>query len=115
MAYHNEAFLESKQPPDEEMTLERPGLLIVDDRPANLIALEAVLNRLAVRIVRAHSGEEALMRSAEQEFAVILLDWRMPRLDGIETARLMRERDPARQHLRALCHAPSETSAAEQA
>jgi len=97
MAYHNENFFESKQPPDDEMKVERPAVLIVDDRPANLIALEAVLDRLAVPIVRADSGEEALVRSAEREFAVILLDWRMPRLDGIETARLMRERDPARQ------------------
>ena len=97
MTYHNEGFLESTQPPEDEVSVERPAVLIVDDRPANLIALEAVLDRLAVRIVRAHSGEEALVRSAKQEFAVILLDWRMPRLDGIETARLMRERDPARQ------------------
>jgi len=97
MTHQNDAFLESVQLTDDEMTVERPALLIVDDRPANLVALEAVLDRLKVRIVRAHSGEEALVRNAEQEFAVVLLDWRMPRLDGIETARLMRERDPARQ------------------
>jgi signal transduction histidine kinase len=99
MTYHDEACLESIDFSGDELAVERsvPGVLIVDDRPANLIALEAVLERLAVRIVRAHSGEEALTRSAEQEFSVILLDWRMPRLDGIETARLMRERDPTRQ------------------
>ena len=50
-----------------------------------------------MRIVRARSGEEALVKSAEQEFAVVLLDWRMPRLDGVETARRMRERDALRQ------------------
>jgi signal transduction histidine kinase len=82
---------------DDEIVGERPAVLVVDDRSANLIALEAVLERLAVRLVCATSGEEALVRSAEQEFAVVLLDWRMPGLDGIETARLMRERDPARQ------------------
>jgi signal transduction histidine kinase len=84
---------------DDEVALEleRPAVLIVDDHPSNLVALEAVLDRLPVRIVRARSGEEALVRSAEQEFAVVLLDWRMPRLDGVETARRMRERDPARQ------------------
>jgi two-component system sensor histidine kinase/response regulator len=97
MTYHDEAFFETTQPPDEDVAVERPAVLIVDDHPANLIALEAVLDRLAVRIVRAASGEQALLRSAEQEFAVILLDWRMPRLDGIETARLMRERDSVRQ------------------
>ena len=97
MTYHSEAFLESTQPPEDEVSIERPAVLIVDDRPANLVAVEAVLDRLAVRIVHARSGEEALARSAEQEFAVILLDWRMPKLDGIETARLMRERDQARQ------------------
>src|SRR5689334_2501864 len=79
------------------MPIERPAVLIADDHPTNLVALEAVLDRLAIRAVRAHSGEEALARSAEQEFAVILLDWRMPRLDGIETARLMRERDQGQQ------------------
>jgi two-component system sensor histidine kinase/response regulator len=81
---------------DDEPGREPPAVLIADDHPANLIALEAVLDRLPVRIVRAHSGEQALARSVEQEFAVILLDWRMPRIDGIEAARQMRERNPAR-------------------
>jgi signal transduction histidine kinase len=97
MAHHHEPFLESVRLPDDEISVACPAVLIVDDHPANLIALEAVLGRLAVRIERAHSGEEALILSEKQDFAVILLDWRMPRLDGIETARLMRERDSARQ------------------
>jgi response regulator RpfG family c-di-GMP phosphodiesterase len=52
--------------PDDEVALEleRPAVLIVDDHPSNLVALEAVLDRLPVRIVRARSGEEALVRSA---------------------------------------------------
>jgi signal transduction histidine kinase len=85
----------SRFPGDEE--LEPPSVLIVDDRPSNLIALEAVLERLPVHIVRAHSGEEALAWCASQEFAVALLDWRMPGLDGIETTRRMRQRDRTRQ------------------
>jgi|GEM_PF-1625501 len=83
--------------PEDDVAIERPAVLIVDDHPSNLLALEAVLERLPVRIVRARSGEEALAKSAEQEFAVVLLDWRMPGLDGVETARRMRERDPTRQ------------------
>ncbi len=97
MAYQNEAYLGSAHPSDDEIVVECPAVLIVDDRPANLIVLEAVLERLKIRTVRARSGEEALVRSAEQEFAVVLLDWQMPGLDGVETARLMRERDSARQ------------------
>ncbi len=97
MAYQNEPGLASVPLAADEIVVERPAVLIADDRPANLVALEAVLERLPVRIVRALSGEEALARSAEQDFALLLLDWRMPRLDGIDTARLMRERDPARQ------------------
>jgi signal transduction histidine kinase len=82
---------------EDDVAIARPAVLIVDDHPSNLLALEAVLERLPVRIVRARSGEEALVKSAEQEFAVVLMDWRMPRLDGVETARRMRERDSTRQ------------------
>jgi signal transduction histidine kinase len=81
----------------DESAAEPSAVLIVDDYQSNLVALEAVLARLPVRIVRARSGAEALARSAEEEFAVALLDWQMPGLDGVETARLMREHDPARQ------------------
>jgi signal transduction histidine kinase len=79
--------------PDDVVLPEQPAVLVVDDHESNLVALEAVLGRLPIRIVRARSGREALARSAKQEFAVILLDWQMPGLDGIETARLMRQRD----------------------
>jgi signal transduction histidine kinase len=96
MSLDSGAFLASSGSEDDEPTRESPAVLIVDDRPANLIALEAVLDRLPVRIVRAHSGEHALARSAEQDFAVVLLDWRMPGIDGIEAARRMRDRNPAR-------------------
>jgi PAS domain S-box-containing protein len=64
-------------------------ILLVDDQPANLLALEAVLEGFGQNLVKAHSGEEAL-RFADQEIAVILLDVRMHGLDGFETAKLIR-------------------------
>jgi signal transduction histidine kinase len=97
MRYSGEVSLDAACLGEGEVAVARPAVLIVDDHPSNLLALEAVLERLPVRIVRARSGEEALVKSAEQEFAVVLLDWRMPRLDGVETARRMRERDSIRQ------------------
>lgn len=68
------------------------NILIVDDEPANLLALEAVLDRLGEHIVRARSGEEALSMVEQMDFAVILLDVRMPTISGFETARRIRQR-----------------------
>jgi two-component system, sensor histidine kinase and response regulator len=96
MSFDGEAIL-SSIPSDDTESAFVPAVLIVDDHPANLLALEAVLERLKVRIVRADSGEQALAKSEEQEFAVVLMDWRMPKMDGIEAARWMRERHPVRQ------------------
>jgi PAS domain S-box-containing protein len=67
-------------------------VLIVDDLPANLLALEAILAPLGHDVVRARSGEEALRRLLDEEFAVILLDVQMPGMDGFETARLVKAR-----------------------
>jgi PAS domain S-box-containing protein len=72
------------------------GVLLVDDRPANLLALEAVLGDLGVTLVRATSGEEALKRVLEADFAAILLDVQMPGLSGFEVARLIRSRPRSR-------------------
>src|SRR6476661_6634466 len=63
---------------------ERPGVLMVDDRPENLLALTAVLEPLDVRLVTAGSGEEALRALLAEDFAVVLLDVRMPGMDGYE-------------------------------
>ncbi|HEX7240848.1 MAG TPA: response regulator, partial [Longimicrobiaceae bacterium] len=73
-----------------------PAVLLVDDRPVNLLALEEVLAPLGLELVRAGSGEEALRRVLERDFAVILLDVQMPGLDGFETARLIKQRERSR-------------------
>ncbi|MFI5804633.1 two-component system response regulator [Streptomyces sp. NPDC051561] len=62
------------------------SILLVDDMEDNLIALEAVLGALNEPLVRARSGEEAMKALLRQKFAVILLDVRMPGMDGFETA-----------------------------
>src|ERR1700674_1220100 len=71
-------------------------ILLVDDRPANLVALEAVLSPLGRRLVKATSGREALRFLLHEECALILLDVQMPDLDGFETAALIRQRQRTR-------------------
>ena len=78
------------------MTEERVNILLVDDRPENLLALEAILEPLGQRLVRASSGEEALKRLLTMEFAVILLDVQMPGMNGFDTARLIKARERSR-------------------
>jgi signal transduction histidine kinase len=68
------------------------AILLVDDTPANLVALEAILAPLGQKLVTAQSGREALRKLLEENFALILLDVRMGDLDGFETARLIRDR-----------------------
>ncbi|MEX0714823.1 MAG: SpoIIE family protein phosphatase [Pirellulales bacterium] len=68
------------------------NILLVDDQPKNLLALEAILDTLGQNLVRAGSGAEALRCLLNDDFAVILLDVLMPGMDGFETATLIRER-----------------------
>nr|WP_306673745.1 response regulator [Tahibacter caeni] len=65
--------------------------MLVDDKPERLLSYEAVLAQLGETLVKAHSGEEALRRLMETEFAVILLDVSMPGMDGFETAELIHQ------------------------
>ncbi len=76
--------------------MEKTNILLVDDHPKNLVALEAILDSSEYHLVKATSGKEALRCLLNQDFAVILLDVRMPDLDGFETAALIKEREKSR-------------------
>ena len=80
----------------QSATPENANILIVDDRPANLLVLRSMLEELGQNVITAHSGYEALKHLLEREFAVILLDVNMPGLDGLETAALIRSRAKSR-------------------
>jgi signal transduction histidine kinase len=67
-------------------------ILVVDDNLANLVAIEAALGSLGGEVVRAGSGREALRVLLERDFALVLLDVKMPSMDGFETARMIRAR-----------------------
>src|ERR1700677_4032852 len=69
---------------------DRASVLLVDDTPANLVALRAVLRPLGVHLVEAHSGAEAIEHASRESFAVVLLDVQMPGMDGFEVARRLR-------------------------
>jgi PAS domain S-box-containing protein len=79
-----------------ESTEERVNILLVDDQPNNLLALESMLGDMGQNLVRAESGTRALKQLLDREFAVILLDVQMPDLDGFETATLVRQRERSR-------------------
>ncbi|MFF1421988.1 two-component system response regulator [Streptomyces sp. NPDC058280] len=77
-------------------TTDRASILLVDDMEDNLEALEAVLASLDEPLVRARSGEEAMTALLRQPFAVVLLDVRMPGMDGFETASRIKRLDGAK-------------------
>lgn len=72
---------------------DKVNILIVDDRPENLLALEAIIERSDYNIIKAYSGEEALVHLLKYECAVILMDVQMPRVDGFETAKIIKARE----------------------
>jgi PAS domain S-box-containing protein len=74
----------------------KANILLVDDHPENLTALEAILSGLEQDLVRAYSGREALRLLLKDDFALILMDAEMPGLDGYETAQLIRMRPRSR-------------------
>jgi PAS domain S-box-containing protein len=73
-------------------------ILLVDDRPENLLSLEELLCDREYELVRALSGNEALRQTLKQDFALVLLDVQMPGMDGFETAELMRA-NPKTRHI----------------
>jgi signal transduction histidine kinase len=77
---------------DGRSTILGRDILIVDDIAANLVAMEAALEPLGCRVVKAASGQEALKKILDQDFAVVLLDVQMPEMDGYETATWIRSR-----------------------
>jgi PAS domain S-box-containing protein len=78
------------------MTDDRVNILLVDDQPNNLLALESILSGLELNLVQAESGTKALRELLQMDFAVVLLDVQMPNMDGFETANLIRQRDRSR-------------------
>jgi PAS domain S-box-containing protein len=84
------------------MTLSTPlatiPILLVDDRPENLLSLEELLRDQGYELVRASSGNETLLLSLKRDFALVLLDVQMPFMDGFETAELMRA-NPKTRHI----------------
>lgn len=88
------AVVEATKSPAAER---RVKILLVDDTPENLVSLEAALSGLGEELVMANSGKEALHHVLNDDFAAILLDVRMPDMDGFETAELIRSRPRSRQ------------------
>ncbi|MEY2931462.1 MAG: hypothetical protein RL033_2211 [Pseudomonadota bacterium] len=86
---------ESK-PSSDALEAAPSDILVVDDKPENLLVIRAALGELDYRLVEAQSGREALRRLLQQDFALILLDVQMPTMSGLETARLIRARDRSR-------------------
>jgi signal transduction histidine kinase len=78
------------------MSDERVNLLLVDDRPENLLALEAILEPLGQVMIRANTGPEALKQVLAGELAVILLDVQMPGMNGFEVAEIIKSRERSR-------------------
>src|SRR5262249_40175850 len=85
--------------PDEEAEETVPvRILLVDDNPANLLALEAVLKPLGETLVRALSGPAAIEKRSRHDYALVLMDAHMPILDGFQTVEAIRKRKEL-QHL----------------
>ena len=84
------------QQPFEQPAQDRVKILLVDDSPENLVSLEAALESLGQQLVLAQSGMEALRHLLEDDFAAILLDVKMPDMDGFQTAEMIRSRKRSR-------------------
>lgn len=80
----------------QDLKTRKAKILLVDDEPGNLLALEAVLEGLGQELVKVRSGKEALHHLLKEDFAVILLDIHMPDMDGFETAEQIKQRERTR-------------------
>lgn len=78
------------------MSMEKVDILMVDDRPQNILTLEAVLKNPEYNLIGVNSGEEALKCLLQRDFAVILLDVQMPSMNGFETAKLIKAREKSK-------------------
>ena len=85
------AFEQNKM--HQPLSIPLPKVLVVDDRPENVFAIEQLLKTMEVEVCRAYSGEEAIALAQEEEFSLILLDVQMPGIDGFHVARLLRSHD----------------------
>src|SRR6516225_10866590 len=77
----------------EDADSQTTSILMVDDQPANLLALEAIFSGLGHNLVKTLSGQEALRLLENRDFAVVLLDVQMQGLDGFKTAKVIRSRE----------------------
>ena len=75
---------------------DRPNLLLVDDKPENLLALESILDDLECSLFKALSGQDALRLVLKHDFALALVDVQMPEMNGFELAELIRGRQETR-------------------
>ena len=76
--------------------IKKPKILMVDDSPLNLLAIDKVLDKVGAELLKAQSGNEALTLTLEHDFAVILLDVQMPGMDGYEVAEYLRKEEKTR-------------------
>lgn len=83
---------EEGQAPVGDASADKANILVVDDRPENLLVFKSALDDLGHQVITARSGEEALKLLLEGDFAVILLDVNMPGMDGLELATFIRGR-----------------------
>jgi PAS domain S-box-containing protein len=81
-----------KNPPSERAVEPPVNILLVDDNPRNLEVLDSILQAPDYRLIRATSGDEALLALMQEEFAVLVLDIQMPEMSGLELARLIKQR-----------------------
>ncbi len=73
--------------------MKRPTLLLVDDKPENIVTLERVLEELDIDTIAANSGNDAVFKSMENDFALIIMDVQMPEMDGFEAAEFIRKEE----------------------